>query len=296
LDNFNKIEKEIAELGKKIDPNKDSREILAELKNEHPPAEGVLDFYREWMDKTRQFVIDKNLVSFPPGEILEIIETPVFERSTIPYGAYMPAAPYEKEQRGFFYVTPVDDSLSEENKRDKLRGHNNRKVIIVALHEGYPGHHLQLSIANRNSSPVRRESGSTVFIEGWALYCEEMMREQGFYEDAKTVLSQKQDTLWRAARVIIDASLHTEKMTFDEAVQFMMDKVGLEKVNALAEVNRYCYTPTQPMSYLVGLHEITRIRDRYFKENPVAPVKQFHDALLAGGSLPPRLAESEIFK
>ncbi len=292
---FDSISAEMTELAEKIEPGAGYKKILDELKNEHPTAENLLDFYREWMDKTHQFTIDKDLVTMPKDEVLEIIETPAFERSTIPYGAYMPPAPFEKEQRGFFYVTPVDDNLTDEEKRDKLKGHNNRKVIIVALHEGYPGHHLQLSKANVNPRKIRRQGDSTVFIEGWALYCEEMMREQGFYEDDKTILSQKQDKLWRAARVIVDVSLQTGKMGFDEAVKFMMDNVGLVKINAVAEVNRYAYTPTQPMSYLVGQVEVERIRKRYFAENPDASIKEFHDSLLAPGSLPPHLVEREMF-
>jgi uncharacterized protein (DUF885 family) len=285
----------MTELAEKIEPGVGYKAILDQLKNEHPTADNLLDFYREWMDKTRQFTIDKDLVTIPKDEVLEIIETPAFERSTIPYGAYMPPAAFEKEQRGFFYVTPVDDDLTDEEKKDKLKGHNNRKVIIVALHEGYPGHHLQLSKANTQPRKIRRMGNSTVFIEGWALYCEEMMREQGFYQDEKTILSQKQDKLWRAARVIVDVSLQNGKMSFDEAVNFMIDNVGLMKINALAEVNRYAYTPTQPMSYLVGQVEVERIRKRYFAENPDASIKEFHDALLAPGSLPPHLVEQEMF-
>ncbi|MCP4229720.1 MAG: DUF885 domain-containing protein, partial [bacterium] len=226
---FESISAEMTALAEKIEPGAGYKKILDELKNEHPDADNLLDFYREWMDKTHQFVIDKDLVTLPKDEVLEIIETPAFERSTIPYGAYMPPAPFEKEQRGFFYVTPVDEDLTDEEKREKLKGHNNRKVIIVALHEGYPGHHLQLSKANAHPRKIRRLGDSTVFIEGWALYCEEMMREQGLYDDDKTVLSQKQDKLWRAARVIVDVSLQTGKMSFDEAVRFMVDKVGLMK-------------------------------------------------------------------
>lgn len=291
---FAKVEAEMKTLAEKIKPGGTIAEALAEAKKEHPPAEKVLDFYREWMARSREFVVAKDLCALPPDEVLEVIPTPTFERPFIPYAAYMPAAPYEKDQRGFFYVTPVDETAPPEQQKQKLEGHNRAKVQLVALHEGYPGHHLQLCWANRVARRMRREFHSTPFVEGWALYCEEMMREEGFFTDDLAVLSQKRDTLWRAARVIIDASLHTEKMTFDEAVRFLADKVGIEEVNAVAEVKRYSYTPTQPMSYLVGAREILRLREDFARANPAAPRRAFHDRLLRAGSLPLPLARAVI--
>jgi uncharacterized protein (DUF885 family) len=285
---------EMAALAEGIRPGATPAELIAEIKEDHPTAEGLLDYYRDWMARTRKFVIDKDLCGLPDEEELEVIPTPEFERAVMPYGAYMPAAPYERRQKGFFYVTPVDDDATPEEREQKLQGHNCAKVPIVALHEGYPGHHLQLCLSNRLTNRIRREFHSNPFIEGWALYCEDMMREQGFYDDERIILGQKKDTLWRAARVVLDASLHTGGMSFDEAVAFLMDVVSLERVNAEAEVRRYIYTPTQPMSYLVGRQEIMALRDDYFGRYPEASLRGFHDALLAVGSLPVKLVRREV--
>jgi uncharacterized protein (DUF885 family) len=285
---------EIAALAEKIRPGAAPAEIIEAFKKDHPAADEVLDFYREWMDRSRAFVVEKNLCGLAAGEELEVIPTPEFERAVIPYAAYMPPAAYEKRQKGFFYVTPVDPDAPPEEREEKLAGHNRVKVPVVALHEGYPGHHLQLCWANRVTNRMRRETHSNPLIEGWALYCEEMMREQGFYEDDRMVLGQKKDTLWRAARVVLDASLHTGKMTFEEAVAFLVDKVALERVNAEAEVNRYIYTPTQPMSYLAGKREIMALRDEYFKKRPGSSLRDFHDRLLAVGSLPVKLVREAV--
>jgi uncharacterized protein (DUF885 family) len=291
---FDAISGQMAELAEKIEPGAAAGDVLERLKENHPTADEVLGFYVDLMNQTKQFVIDNDIVTIPANEVLEVIETPEFERSTIPFAAYMPPAPYEDDQRGFFYVTPVDPSAPEDEIKQKLQGHFRNKAIITALHEGYPGHHLQLCVANGHSNPVRKESGSTVFVEGWALYCEEMLREQGLYTDAETVLVQKRDKLWRAARVIIDASLHTGKMTYDEAVAFLVDNVKMERVNAEAEVKRYSYTPTQPMSYLVGEYEIYKILEKHRAANPDATLKEFHDELISHGSLPPALVAREI--
>jgi len=290
-----RVELEMARLARKIRKGATAAQLVEEMKQDHPNADGVLDFYRHWMDRSRRFVVERDICALPEGEILEVIPTPEFERPFIPYAAYMSPAPYEKEQRGFFYVTPVDPSLPADVQRQKLSGHNNYKVPVVALHEGYPGHHLQLCWANRVGRRIRREAHSNVFVEGWALYCEEMMREKGFYENDRVLLGQKRDTLWRAVRVVVDVALHTGQMSFDQAVAFMMDRIGMERVNAEAEVKRYCYSPTQPMSYLVGKHEIMALRDDYFRRDREATLRDFHNDLLALGSMPVKLAREAVF-
>jgi uncharacterized protein (DUF885 family) len=288
------VQAEMRELAEEIKPGAAPAEIVEDFKKDHPAADEVLDFYREWMDRSRAFVVEKNLCGIAEGEELEVIPTPEFERAVIPYAAYMPPAAYEKQQKGFFYVTPVDPDAPPEEQKQKLTGHNRVKVPVVALHEGYPGHHLQLCWANRVTDRIRRETHSNPLIEGWALYCEEMMREQGFYTDNRMVLGQKKDTLWRAARVVLDASLHAGRMTYEEAVAFLVDVVSIERVNAEAEVNRYIYTPTQPMSYLAGKREIMALRDEYFEKRPASSLREFHDRLLAVGSLPVRLVRDAV--
>jgi hypothetical protein len=294
MEQFDQTQKELVELAHKIKPGTTPAQLIAGAKKDHPLPGELLDFYRSWMAKSRQFVLDKNLCGMPSGEELEIIPTPEYERPTIPYAAYMPPALYEPRQKGFFYVTPVEPSMPPEEQQQRLEGHNNIKVPITALHEGYPGHHLQLCRANKIPNRIRREMGHNTLIEGWALYCEEMMREQGFYSDDLMVLGQKNDTLWRAARVIIDVSLHTGKMSFDQAVEFLKQKVGLEQVNAESEVKRYIYTPTQPMSYLVGKASIMKLREDYRAKYPSASLREFHDKVLSVGSLPLSIVRQEV--
>jgi uncharacterized protein (DUF885 family) len=132
-----------------------------------------------------------------------------------------------------------------------------------------------------------------VFVEGWALYCEEMMYETGYYPDAQTRLMQLAMQLWRACRVVIDVSLHDGTMSFDDAVNLLVDTAKLERVNAEAEVRRYTQSPTQPMSYIIGKIEILRLRDDYRKQQGAAyNLKEFHDHLLSYGSIPIGLVRS----
>lgn len=168
-------------------------------------------------------------------------------------------------------------------------------IPMIALHEGYPGHHVQLTRAMDSEHPLRKQVMNNSFLEGWALYCEQMMYEQGFYTDPRVRLFQVKDMLWRAWRVIIDVGMHTAGMTFDEAVRLLVDKARLEEENAVAEVKRYAMSPTQPMSYVIGKLLILDLRRRY-KENvgPAFDLKDFHDRLLSYGTIPPTLIASRM--
>lgn len=287
---------QVMAIAKRINPNKSWQEIINEMKNEHPTATELMDFYNNQMERTRNFVIDRKLASIPQGESLSVMETPLFAQPVIPYAAYMPPAPFEKEQQGFFWVTPIDTTRPAEAQSQQLHGHNKYGAIIAALHEGYPGHHLQLCRANKHQSLLRKVSGDNVFMEGWAFYCEEMMYEQGFYPDDKARLYQLKDVLWRACRVIIDVGLHTGKLSFDQAVDMLVNEAAVEKVNAISEVKRYTTSPTQPMSYLIGKLEILKIRDEYKKKRGNAfNLTEFHDKLLSGGSLSIKLLKEDLF-
>ena len=287
---------QLAELAKEIDPHKEWSQVIEELKGDHPTKGGLLDFYREMMEKAKAFVRERGIVDMPGEEVLEIIETPEFQQGSIPYAAYLPPAPYDEDQRGFFYVTPVNEKFDAQKQEEQLRGHCRYKIPITALREGYPGHHLQLVWGNRVESQIRKEFGlSSLFAEGWALYCEEMMREEGFYDDKRTLLFQLKDHLWRCARVVIDVSLHAKSMSFDEAVDLLVREAKLERTNAMAEVRRYTMHPTQPMSYLMGQLEILRIRERYQAlQGGIYDLREFHNKLLSVGTVPPKIAELEI--
>ncbi len=213
-------------------------------------------------------------MTIPQGESLRIIETPVYLQPIIPYAAYMPPGILEEEQDGVFIVTPVDPTAPPEEQVQKLKGHNWAKLPIVALHEAYPGHHLQLVYANLAETIPRRMGSflATLFIEGWAFYCEELLEQMGYIATPVQRLGRLSDQLWRAARIILDASLHTKDMTVEEAVDFLVEECQLEPANALAEVRRYTSTPTQPQSYLMGKLAILDLVADYRDAHPDASV------------------------
>jgi hypothetical protein len=291
-----RTEQELEKLALDIGSSDDWRKLVLEGKKNHPGPDELVAYYREKIDRAKRFVIDRNLVSLHPNERLDVIPTPRFERVFLPYAAYMPAAPFEEEQKGLYFVTTVDEDAAPATREEQLRGHNTYKAAVTALHEAYPGHHLQMTLSNSHPSRVRRLFSSNLFIEGWALYCEEMMYEEGFYPDPMTRLFQVKDTLWRACRVVLDVKLHLGLVSFDQATQFLVERAGLEKLNALREVGRYTLSPTQPMSYLVGREEILALRERVKKRKPRDfDLRRFHDRLLGQGSVPPALLSSDSF-
>ncbi len=293
---FHETQAQMEALVEEIDPDKSVEELLEKTKADHPTAEGLLDAYEEMMDAARQYVIDHDIVTIPEGETLRIVETPVYLRPIIPYAAYMPPGILEDEQEGIFLVTPVDPDAPEEERKQKLRSHYWAKLPITALHEAYPGHHLQLVWANRREHVARRMGSflSTLFIEGWAFYCEELMEQLGYIAEPIQRLGRLSDQRWRAARIILDVSLHTQGMSVQEGVDFLVEKCGLEPDDALAEVRRYTASPTQPQSYLMGKLAILELVDDYRSANPEASLQEVHDAIMGCGSLPPRLMRRQL--
>jgi uncharacterized protein (DUF885 family) len=288
---------QMKELAERMDPGKTVEQLLEDNKHNHPTAEGLLDAYREWMGKARQFVIDRSIATIPAGEKLRIEPTPAFLRPMTPYAAYNMPGFLEKVQEGVFIVTPVEESADAEAAEKKLRGHPWADIPTTALHEAYPGHHLQLVVANLYGSLPRKFGAflSSLFVEGWAFYCEELMERLGFIDQPIQKLARLQAQLWRASRIIIDASLHTGKMTVEEAINFLVEKAGLEPNDAKAEVRRYTASPTQPQCYLMGKLQILDIVAEYKRHYPGASLLQMHDAILRCGSLPPRLMRGKLF-
>lgn len=294
---YEDTQRQLTELAATMSPSQSAKELLEAAKQNHPTADGLLDAYRFWMGKARQFVLDKEIATIPASESIRIDPTPAFQRMTTPYAAYNMPGFFEKVQEGIFWVTPVDENASPEATESKLRGHPWADIPVTALHEAYPGHHLQLVVANSLSSTPRKLGAflSSLFLEGWAFYCEELMERLGFIDQPIQKLARLEAQLWRASRIIIDVSLHTGKMTMDEAISFLVEHAALEPDDAKAEVRRYTLSPTQPQCYLMGKLQILEVVDEYKSRFPQVSLREMHDAILLCGSLPPRLMRRKLF-
>jgi uncharacterized protein (DUF885 family) len=279
-----------------IDPTRTWRDIVDEAKARHPETNRLLDAYRSEVERAHRFV-DEHQIAPIPGGALEVVETPVFHRGIVPYATYLPPAPFDDDQTGYFFVTPVDIGRPKTEQAERLREHATAAIPLVALHEGYPGRHLQMLHANRASTRLRQLADSSLFQKGWALYCEEMMDAQGFLTDRVTRVFRLRDLMWRACRVVLDCRLHAGTMTVDEAVAFLVEHALLERSTAESEVRRYTLTPTQPMSYIVGMREIVALRDETERRMGARfSLHEFHAGLLGAGSLPPALVRETLWE
>jgi uncharacterized protein (DUF885 family) len=276
------VEAELAHRAESIAPGVPWRALVQRLRSEHPLAAGLVDAYAAEMERAKRFVLDRGLVGVPDGA-LEVVATPDFMAPLIPFAAYDPPGAFAARRTGTFYVTVP--------REGEPREHCVHELAATALHEGYPGHHLQHLWAQRLDSPVRRVVWSALAVEGWALYCEELMAEQGFYHRPETALFHQVYRLWRAARVVLDVKLHTMAMPFGEAVTYLSELLGVPRSSAEAEVRRYCLAPGYQLCYAVGCRDVLRLREDYRRRaGPGFSLRAFHDDLLTYGGLPVALA------
>jgi len=280
----------IEALARRIDPAASWRELVARYREDTPTAAGLLDAYREALDAARRFTAERDLVALPEGA-LEVVETPDFMRPLIPFAAYQPPGPLMTERTGMFYVTVPRPDAAEAERQAQLREHCRHEIRIVALHEAYPGHHLQMLTAQQCPSLVRRFLWTPVMVEGWALYCEDLLGREGFYRTDQERLFQLVLLLWRAVRVVLDVGLHTRGMRPEEAVHYLADHLPMEPSSAVAEVRRYCATPTYQLCYAVGRRQLLELSEDYRRRAGAdMPLRRFHDELLGYGGLPVTLA------
>jgi uncharacterized protein (DUF885 family) len=265
-----------------IDPTLDPADVLDLVKHDHPATfPEALAAYRRDMDRARRFVIDHDLATLPANDRLVVIETPAYQRHLVPFAAYYDPPRFDREPVGMYVVTPPATPAM-------MREHNRGAISNTSVHEAYPGHHLQLSAAITNPSLVRvAGADAPELVEGWAFYCERMMKEAGFDDTPDHWFAVHTDAIWRAARIVLDIRLHRGEIGLEEAIAFLAEQTGFEYPAALAEVKRYTRTPGYALSYLYGRHLIERLRVDVERARGAAfDRKAFHDTLIYGGTMP----------
>lgn len=286
----------LEEEAQRIDGSRDWRRQILDARRQRPDPAKLRARYAAEGERTRGFVEEKRIAPVPEGA-LEFIDTPIYKRNVIPHAAYLPPGAFDDDQTGCFYVTPVDVTRPAPEQEQQLEGHCEARIPLIALHEGYPGRHLQRLHANQARTRVRQLNDSSLFSEGWALYCEQMMYEEGYFADPATRLFQLKDLLWRACRVVVDVGLHTGRMTSGEAVAYLTTEAMLESTTAEREMRRHCLEPARPMSYLVGKLALLELRDEASRRLGARfSLHDFHAALLAGGAIQPSLVGEELWE
>jgi uncharacterized protein (DUF885 family) len=268
---------------REVDPGATEAEVVDRVKSKQPTDfAAAMDAYRDAMLRARSHLVSQDLVTVPTDERIDVVTTPDYLRNVIPFAAYSAPAPFDRNAKGLYMVTP-----SVDHDPNAMREHNLASISNTSIHEAYPGHHLQLDVARRHPSLTRLMTEAPEFVEGWGMYSELMMREHGFDDDAPFRVILHTDAIWRACRMILDVRLHRGEIGVDEAVDFMVEHTNFERANARAEVRWYTYRPTYPLSYLLGRSLLLQLRaDEQARLGDAFSLKGFHDTLLRNGSLP----------
>ncbi len=286
-------EKELLLQSERICGEQDISKALDKVRAKHPDASQLLDAYRKKMQAAHAWLLKSDIVTVPEKQSLKVLQTPVFMRELIPFAAYEPPMPHDEEQRGLYYVTTVkDESL--------LAEHNHFSIDLTSVHEAFPGHHLQFVIANQSHrcNVTRLLHASASMYEGWALYCEQLVFEQGLYDKEEHQFIMLRDRLWRALRVVIDVNIHTGQFSIDDAVNLLVDKLGFDSLQAKLEINWYSNSATTPLCYAIGREIILKTRDKILGDIDAidkAKLKGFHDRLLSQGSIALPLIIQDVF-
>ncbi len=273
----------------------DWRAVMERLNEEHAPTlEALRQDYESATGRARDFLRDRELVPFAPGEECAVVPAPVFQRPVLAVASYAGPPPLTDRRLGHFFVPFTADDASEEQVQQRLQNNSSASIPTIAVHEAYPGHHWHRTWSAGGTRPIRKLLGTPYFGEGWALYAERMMYEEGFFADPRHVLAHLDARIFRAARIVVDTELHAGDMAVDQAVDMMATKASLSRNTAEIEVRRYCAWPTQASSYLTGALEIDSIRSRWREAHPQAPLADFHAAIAGSGNLPLGLAARAV--
>ena len=298
---FDGTVRELEAMAKKIDPSKTWRQIADEVKQEHPDPLRMIEAHQEVVDKARAHLIAKDLMSIPWKETCTMVRRVPTAGNNPYYGNFSGASSRpplpDGTLRGEWHINPYDPTWDEQKRRDYLVEHDWGVIYVTAPHETYGGHHVQILYQMHNPRVLRQRQSTPMFSEGWGLYNEQLFTETGFMPSEKIKLRQLQLRLWRNARVIYDAGMQTGRMTRDEAIALMTDKVGFLRWAAEAEVDSAIARPGYFIGYFMGMSEILKMRDEYrAKRGAAFTLKEFHDKLLQIGNMPPALVREVLMR
>ena len=236
------------------------------------------------IDKKVLAAVPRDFVLVPQSK-LEIRPVPAYKEKTEAGGSYLSGTP-DGSRPGVFYYNSYD-----------LPSRFTWEFETLFLHEGIPGHHFQLSLAQENTTlpAFQRFGGNTAYVEGWALYSESLGTELGMFSDPYQMYGHLDDEILRAMRLVVDTGIHAQGWSRDRAIAYMLNNSALSRVDATAEVERYIANPSQALAYKIGQLTIRRLRTK--AEQALGArfdVRAFHAQVLMSGALPMAVLERKI--
>jgi uncharacterized protein (DUF885 family) len=268
------------------DKKKVTTAVLDKLAERHPDDNTIVGYAQKIVGEATDFVKSHKLVTVPDTP-LDVIVMPEFKRGTGIAYCDSPG-PLEQSGKTFFAVEPTPKDWSKERKESFYREYNNYMVRDLTVHEAMPGHYLQLAHANEFRAPtlVRAIFRSGTFIEGWAVYCEQMMAEQG-YGGPEVKMQQLKMRLRVICNAILDQSIHAGNMSEQEAMDLMMKEGYQQEGEAVAKWKRARLTSAQLSTYFVGVSEHLDLRDKAkSKADASFDQKKYNDQVISFGSPP----------
>jgi len=281
-----RIEGEMLKVAKKLGYN-DLKSFNAAIEKNpdlHPKSkQEMLDLYRKYIDQ--MYAKLPTLFGRMPKAKVEVIPMEEFR---------------EKQSAGADYIQGTPDGSRPGHVNVNTSDFAKRKTLPIettAYHEGIPGHHMQISIAQEIPTlpPFRQQGGYVAYDEGWALYSERLGEEVGFFQDPYSYYGHLQDEMLRAIRLVVDTGFHYKKWTRQQVVDFFHDHSGIDEVEVQSETDRYIAIPGQALGYKIGQLKILALREKAQKAlGDKFDIRAFHDTVLGAGALPMDVLEQQI--
>jgi uncharacterized protein (DUF885 family) len=263
--------------------------VLEAIGRDHGEARHLTRDVKRIVGGLRTFIAERDILRLPAPDQCAVIEMPEFQRGNST--AYLNSAPPLDPNAGSYYaVSPPPLDWSSERVESYLQEYNRNMLHILSIHEAYPGHYVQLEYANRHPSLIRRVVGSGTFVEGWAVYSEQMMLDQGYGEgDLPLRLTQLKFYLRAVINAILDHRMHCTELSDEEAMALLVNGGFQSEGEARLKVIRTKQSSGQLSTYFVGRTAVHRLRQEIQREcGDAFELGRFHEAVLAHGSLPPR--------
>jgi uncharacterized protein (DUF885 family) len=263
------------------------REVLARLNQEHGQAENLVRDARTAVAEIKAFIAEHDILRLPEPDRCQVIEMPEFQRGNS-VAFLNPAPPLDAKAASIYAISPPPKDWDNRKVSSFLEEYNRSMIQILTIHEGYPGHYVQLEYANRYPSLIRRVLWSGVFAEGWAVYTEQMMLDQGYgHGDLGLRLNQLKWYLRAVANAILDYKMHCTGMTDDEALALLMQRAFQSEGEARLKIIRAKQSSCQLSTYFVGRTAFYRLRQQIEREQGEKfDLGRYHEAILDHGTLP----------
>ncbi|MCU0707794.1 MAG: DUF885 domain-containing protein [Pirellula sp.] len=263
------------------------RTVLNQLGKSHGKPEELVEDAKKTVAKIQTMIREKNILTLPNPDQCDIIEMPEFQRGFS--AAYLnPAPPLDANAKSLYAISPPPSDWPESRQKAFLEEYNTYMLQILTIHEAYPGHYVQLDYSNRSPSLIRKVFASGVFAEGWAVYTEQMMLDQGYgHGDLALRLHQLKFYLRAVLNAILDHSMHCEDMSDQEAMTLLMERGYQTEGEAYGKVQRAKQSSCQLSTYFVGRTAFYRLRQSVQRaRGDTFELGPFHEQVLNCGTLP----------